>query len=71
MNAAKREDEVLGGNHRVMPPPFFLNEPFTVDEEVTDNFNTGFDDDELKALLDRFVGVISILPAKFGILSQV
>ena len=61
----------MGGNHRVTPLPFFLNKPSTNNEEIIDNFNTGFDDDDLEALLDGMVRVISILLAEFGVLTQV
>ena len=61
----------MGGNHRVTPLPFFLNKPSTNNEEIIDNFNTGFDDDDLEGLLDRMAGVISILLAEFGVLTQV
>ena len=70
LNITKPEAEILGGNHKFAPPPFFLNKPSSDDEEVTDNFDTGLDND-LEAILDGFVGVISILPVEFEVPSQV
>ena len=41
--------------------------PSTDDEEVTDGFNIRFNNDDMEAILDGFVEVISILPAEFGV----
>ena len=46
----------------------FLHKPPSDDNEVTDNLDTSFDDD-LEVILDSFVGVMSILPAKYGVAS--
>ena len=46
----------------------FLNKPPSDNMEVTDNFDSGFDDD-LEAILDSFVRVVSILPAFYGVAS--
>ena len=53
----------------MLPLSMFLNEPPCDNEAVTDNFDNGFDDD-LEAILDSFVGVVSILPAKYRVASQ-
>ena len=50
------------------PPPMFLNKQPFDDEEVTNNFDSGFDDD-LEAILDNFVEVMFILPAEYGVAS--
>ena len=50
------------------PPPMFLNKPLSNDEEITNNFDSGFDDD-LEAIPDSFVRVVSILLAKYGVAS--
>ena len=47
---AKPKAKDLGGNLRVAPPLLFLNKPSLDDKEVTDNFDTGFDVDDLKAI---------------------
>ena len=53
----------------IMPlRPMFLNKPSFDDEEVIDNFDSGFDDD-LEAIFDNFVGVVSILPAEYRVTS--
>ena len=53
----------------IMPPlPTFPNKPPSDDEEVTDNFDTGFDND-LLAMLDNFVRVVSVLLAEYGVAS--
>ena len=67
----KPKNEVLGVNHRVAPPPFFLNKPSIDDVEVIDNFDIGFDDDDLEAILDGFVRLIYVILAKFWVPSQV
>ena len=53
----------------MLPLPMFPNKPPFDDEEVTNNFDSGFDDD-LEAILDSFVGVVSILPAEYGVASS-
>ena len=40
----------LGGNLRVAPLPLFLKKPSPNDEEITNNFDTSFDDDDLEAI---------------------
>lgn len=65
----KPKTEVLGGSHKVALPPFFLTKPSTDDKEVTDSFDTGFNYDDLEAILDGFVEVIYVLLAEFRVLS--
>ena len=48
------------------PPPMFLNKPPSDDNEVTYNFDSGFNDD-LEAILNNFVGVVSILPTEYRV----
>ena len=69
-NTTEPEAEVLEGSHKVAPLLFFLNKPSTDYDKVTDNFDIRFDDD-LEAILDGFVGLISVLLAEFGVPSQV
>ena len=46
----KPKVEDLGGNLRVAQPPLSLKKPSSNDEELTDNFDIGFDDDDLEVI---------------------